>query len=130
MGNGRLVGHVGRCRQARGHQFGQRVRALLRPIHADQMLDRQHARRRLAHRRAHIMGVDDGLGLVIGQVVVEFVDELDVDQGDDGADPPAAEHGGQRAEAVMGEDGDPVATAHAQRMKRASHMVHLQGGLA
>ena len=77
-----------------------------------------------ADRIEHVVGVDDDAGLVVGEIVFELVGEAHVDQGGDRADPPAGEQAEQIVHAVVGEDGDAVALAHAEMMQRAGKALH------
>ena len=119
-----LVGGIGRRGEAGVEQSGQAFGAGLRAVHADQRPDAGDARGRGSDRRDHVVGVDHDTRLVIGEVVVEFVGEADVDQRRDRADPPAGEQAQQIIHAVMGEDRDAVALAHAEMMQRAGEALH------
>ena len=105
-------------------QSRQTLGAGLRPIHADQRPDRGRPRGSGLHRLDHVVGVDHDGRLVIGEIVVELVGKADVDQRGDGADPPAREQADQIVHAVVGEDRDAVALAHAEMMQRAGEMLH------
>ena len=82
--------------------------------------------RRAPHRLVHVVGVDHDARLVVGEIVVELVGESHVDQRGDGADPPAGEQAHQIVHAVMGEDRDAVALAHAEMVQRAGEPLHLR----
>ena len=124
MRDGAFVGRIGRRRQVCRQELGQTLRAALRPVHADEVLDARHARGCSAHRATHIVRVYDDGRRVIGKIIIKLVDKAHIDEGRDRADPPAGKQSERIVHTVVGEDGHAIAFVDAELVQCAGVALH------